>query len=774
MTLPICRAALRALPGALSAVLSAVLSAALSAVRPAVRPATWFATLFVTLAGCAAAPPTALPANLAPPAALLLQGVPPVPGSLVAAVERYTEFAGHSLVDWHPSRREMLVSHRPAGGNTNQLYRVSGPGATPEALTDGSEPVSQAWYVPGPGNSIVLARGTGGNEAYQLYRLDVTEPCQPGSCRPDTPPPGTTQTLLSDPDQRHEFNVWLHRSSLAIVASVPLDRTARGGTRATVNTTLWLLDPARPGQRRVLAELPGGGWQASAVSPDDRQAALLRYISATETEVWLLDLASGQRRRVLPAAGLVAGVAGVTGVAGVADVADVAGVAAVAAVAAVAGVMTDTAPGATAAYLPGQFTADGQRLLVLSDQAGEFRELAVLHLASGTLQRVTSHIPWDVEAAEPSADGSLLALQINADGKDTLYLFDGRTLRAQALPAGAVLPPGSVGRLLFRPQGNTVATASATAPATASAHELAFSVSNAQGPSQIYTLDMASGQVQPWTTARLHPALDTRALTEQQTVRWTSFDGRSISGLLTRPPARFAGRRPVLINIHGGPEAQARSGFIGRSHHLVQALGIAMLQPNVRGSSGYGKTFVALDNGRLREDSVKDIGALLDWIGTQPDLDPQRVVVTGGSYGGYMSLAVAATYPQRIAGSIDVVGISNFVSFLENTESYRRDLRRVEYGDERDPAMRAFLQQISPLTHAARITRPLLVVQGKNDPRVPYTEAEQIVAHVRANGTPVWYIRAEDEGHGFARKANADYQYYATVLFLRQVLGLTD
>ena len=663
--------------------------------------------LATTLLVACTTPPTGT--TVAPPAALLLQGVPPVPRSLAEAVERYTDFAGHSLVDWHPSKRELLVSHRPVGGNSNQLYRISGPGATPEALTSGSEPVSQAWYVPGQGNSIVLARGTGGNEAYQLYRLDTGD---------------STQTLLTDPDQRHALNTWLHRSSLAIEASVPLDRTAQAGTRRSVTTTLWLLDPAKPGQRRVLAELPGGGWQAAAVSPDDSQAALLRYISATESEVWLMDLASGQQRQVLPA--------------------------------------PNAAPGATAAYFPGQFSPDGRRLQVLSDQAGEFRELALYDLASGALQRVTSHIPWDVEAAEASADGSLLALQINADGKDTLALLDGRTLRALALPAGTQLPAGSVGRLLFRPPGQQPS------------NELAFSVSNAQGPSQIYTLDVASGQVQPWTTARLHPALDTRTLTEQQPVRWTSFDGRSISGLLTRPPARFAGRRPVLINIHGGPESQARSGYIGRNHHLVQELGMALLQPNVRGSSGYGKTFVALDNGRLREDSVKDIGALLDWIATQPDLDPQRVVVAGGSYGGYMSLAVATTYPQRIAGAIDVVGISNFVSFLENTESYRRDLRRVEYGDERDPAMRAFLQQISPLTHAARISRPLLVVQGKNDPRVPYTEAEQIVASVRANGTPVWYVRAEDEGHGFARKANADYQFYATVLFLRQVLGLRD
>jgi dipeptidyl aminopeptidase/acylaminoacyl peptidase len=228
----------------------------------------------------------------------------------------------------------------------------------------------------------------------------------------------------------------------------------------------------------------------------------------------------------------------------------------------------------------------------------------------------------------------------------------------------------------------------------------------------------------------------------------------------------------VLINIHGGPEAQATVGFLGRSQFYIQELGVAMIQPNVRGSRGYGKTFLSLDNGRLREDSVKDIGALLDWIAQQPDLDASRVVVAGGSYGGYMSLAVAATYPDRIAGAIDVVGISHFVTFLESTESYRRDLRRVEYGDERDPAMREFLHRISPLTNADRIRKPLFVVQGKNDPRVPVREAEQIVAKVRANGTPVWYLRADNEGHGFVRKENADYQFYATVMFLRRVLNL--
>jgi dipeptidyl aminopeptidase/acylaminoacyl peptidase len=253
-------------------------------------------------------------------------------------------------------------------------------------------------------------------------------------------------------------------------------------------------------------------------------------------------------------------------------------------------------------------------------------------------------------------------------------------------------------------------------------------------------------------------------------VRWKSFDGRTISGLLFKPPARFTGPRPVVINIHGGPEGQSRPTFLGRNNFLIDQLGVAILFPNVRGSTGFGKTFAKLDNGRLREDSVQDIGALLDWLKGRPDLDASRVMVTGGSYGGYMTLAAATKFDDRIRASLSVVGISNFVTFLENTEDYRRDLRRVEYGDERDPAMREFLLGISPMNHAGRISKPLFVVQGRNDPRVPYTEAEQMVATVRGKGGPVWYLLAEDEGHGFAKKRNQDFQFFATVAFMQSFL----
>ncbi|MDH4347659.1 MAG: prolyl oligopeptidase family serine peptidase, partial [Gemmatimonadota bacterium] len=278
-----------------------------------------------------------------------------------------------------------------------------------------------------------------------------------------------------------------------------------------------------------------------------------------------------------------------------------------------------------------------------------------------------------------------------------------------------------------------------------------------------------TGLITRWTTSELG-GLVAEQLVEPELVSWKSFDGVEISGFLYRPPATFTGKRPVIINIHGGPEGQARPGFLARNNYWLNELGVALIYPNVRGSTGYGKKFVSLDNGMKREDSVKDIGALLDWIRSQPGLDASRVMVTGGSYGGYMTLMVATTYPDRIAAAVDVVGISNLATFLTNTESYRRDLRRVEYGDERDPAMREFMDRTAPLTNAARITRPLFVVQGANDPRVPRTEADQVVRSVRQNGGAVWYLVGLNEGHGFQKKDNADFQFFATVEFVRRYL----
>ena len=258
---------------------------------------------------------------------------------------------------------------------------------------------------------------------------------------------------------------------------------------------------------------------------------------------------------------------------------------------------------------------------------------------------------------------------------------------------------------------------------------------------------------------------------EAEPIHWRSFDGRDITGFLYRPPSRFAGKRPVLISIHGGPGDEFTPYPLGSWNYLLDHLGIALVFPNIRGSSGFGKTFLQLDDGFHREDALRDLGALLDWIAARPDLDAGRVAVHGASYGGYMTLSMAAAYADRIRGAIDIVGPSNLVTFLETTAEYRRDLRRVEYGDERDPAMRAFLTRIAPLTQSEKITKPLLVFQGANDPAVPVAETERIVAAVRKNQTPVWYVLAKDEGHGFRKRRNSEDQFYLIVLFLQPLFA---
>ncbi|MBV9890831.1 MAG: prolyl oligopeptidase family serine peptidase, partial [Rhizobacter sp.] len=434
-----------------------------------------------------------------------------------------------------------------------------------------------------------------------------------------------------------------------------------------------------------------------------------RYVSASESEVWLLDLASGTRTQVLPAPGE-----------------------------------------RKAMYASLTWQHDDSGFFFLSDRDGEFRELMFLRIADGRVTSLSRPIPWDVDDAQLDASGRIIAATVNVDGKSELRFFDAEQFNE--LPAPGF--DGSVQTIAFHRRRS----------------ELAVTVTDSRSPATVAVVDPQRPVVQPWTTPETPAGVDIATFGSQSIVRWPSFDGREISGILSMPPARFTGPRPVVVDIHGGPEGQARIGFLGRDNYLLEELGVAIIQPNVRGSSGFGKTFLSLDDGIKREDSVRDIGALLDWIARRPEFDASRVLVIGGSYGGYMSLATATHYAERIAGAVDVVGISNFVTFLEHTESYRRDLRRVEYGDERDPAMREFLLRISPLTNAARITKPLFVVQGRNDPRVPYNESEQIVARVRANGTPVWYLRAENEGHGFARKENADFEFFATVMFMRQTL----
>jgi len=402
----------------------------------------------------------------------------------------------------------------------------------------------------------------------------------------------------------------------------------------------------------------------------------------------------------------------------------------------------------TVAYDEVTFSADGDAIFYTSSEGSEFFNLFRYDLATGEKTNLTGAIDWDVENFDVAPSGGSVLIVINAGGPSEVHIIDTTTGETTLSPA---IPAGVISSVAYDDDGANVG----------------FTLDAATNPDNAWSFDTATGDVTQWTMGEVG-GLDTSTFRDAELVSFESFDGLEVPAFVFR--ATGDGPHPVLIYIHGGPESQFRPRFSSNFQFWANELGVTIIAPNVRGSSGYGSTYVGLDNGYNREDSVRDIGALLDWIQTQGDLDEDRVAVYGGSYGGYMVLASLTHYSDRLVGGIDAVGISNFVTFLENTQGYRQDLRRPEYGDERDPDMRAFLESISPLNHASDITVPLFIIQGANDPRVPASEAEQMLAAVRANGQDAWFLMAMDEGHGFRKKSNRDFQYQAIALFLERYL----
>lgn len=397
-----------------------------------------------------------------------------------------------------------------------------------------------------------------------------------------------------------------------------------------------------------------------------------------------------------------------------------------------------------AAYPTATFSADGDRLYVATDRGGEFVQLYEHEIGTDEWVPLSADVPWNVGNLTLSSDGDTLAFTTNEGGIDVLRLLDTSTREHEAAPG---IPAGVVGGLRFARE----------------APILGFTLSSASRTGDAYTYDPRAGELTRWTESEVG-GLNPDHFVEPEIIELESFDGLEVPGLYYEPPGE--GPHPVVLNIHGGPEAQARPWFSSLTQFLVNERGVAVIYPNVRGSTGYGNEYVSLDDGKKREDAVKDLGAFLDFIDERPELDPERVATYGGSYGGYMVLASLIHFGDRLRAGVNVVGISNFVTFLENTADYRRDLRRAEYGDERDPEMREFLERISPANRADEIAGELFVVHGANDPRVPASEAEQIVDAVRAEGHDVWYMLALNEGHGFARRENRDAFLELAVLFL--------
>jgi dipeptidyl aminopeptidase/acylaminoacyl peptidase len=522
-------------------------------------------------------------------------------------------------------------------------------------------------------------------------------------------------TLLTDGKSRNSRPTWSHKG----------DRVAYTSTRRNgADTDIYVESPLDPKTDRMLAEVKGGGWAVLDWSPDDKQLLLLEEISINESYIWLFNSETGEKKELTPR----------------------------------------PAEGAEkVSYSWAQFAKDGKGIFVTTDRESEFQRLAYVDLASGKHTYLLPNIKWDMDDWDLSDDGKQIAYTLNENGVSTLHVVD-LAMKNGTVTASTAREP------VFNPPLKNVVMTEVRWHRHSDPSLLAFNVVGARQPSDVYTWDTRKNTTARWTESETG-GIPTSRFSEPELVRWKTFDGKEITGFLYLPDTKqFSGPRPVIVNIHGGPEAQFRPTYLGRNNYFINELGCAMLFPNVRGSAGYGKTFVKLDNGFKREDSYKDISSLLDWIKTRGELDASRIMVTGGSYGGFMTLAVACNYADRISCAVDVVGPSNFVTFLKNTESYRRDLRRVEYGDERDSKMAEFLDKIAPLNNAQKITKPLFVVQGANDPRVPKTEADQIVDTLKKQGTPVWYLLANDEGHGFAKKKNADYQFYSTVQFMREHL----
>jgi dipeptidyl aminopeptidase/acylaminoacyl peptidase len=511
-------------------------------------------------------------------------------------------------------------------------------------------------------------------------------------------------SLLTDGESRNGAMVWDRRGSRIAYTS-----TLRDG----IANDIWVMDPDQPDKAEIAIEVDDGFlWEPAEFSREGGRLLVQNYVSVTDSRAIMVNLDDGTRT-------LLAG------------------------------------GGETPSLnQPVAFDDDGEGFWLITDQGGEFNQLAWQSLVPGASPEiVTSSIPWNISDVVISDDRQRMAFVANENGNSRVYLMDPATREYRMVDK---LPTGIAYGLRFSPDDK----------------RLGLTLNSANAPSDAYVLKLGRGPLKfgrlvRWTESEVG-GLVVQEFVVPDLVHYPTFDGREVPAWIHKP--RGAGPHPVVIRIHGGPESQARPIFSSTFQFWVANLGAAVIQPNVRGSTGYGKTYVGLDNGVQREDAVRDIGSLLDWIETQPDLDASRIALYGGSYGGYMVLASAVHYSDRLCAVIDNVGISNFVSFLENTQDYRRDRRRQEYGDERDPEMRAHLERISPLNNVSRITVPMFIIQGQNDPRVPVTEATQMVEALRERGQSVWFMNALNEGHGYRKRENRDILQQVMTIFLREHL----
>jgi dipeptidyl aminopeptidase/acylaminoacyl peptidase len=640
----------------------------------------------ITLASsllCAQGAPAVPSAVIKPGDNLVVENIPPVPAVIAEKANQYGEFRAAGLQDWHPTKREMLIGTRFA--DVPQIHLVKMPGGDRTQLTFFPDRTGGGHYGP-KGDYFTFSKDIGGGEWFQIYRYDIAS---------------GKVTLLTDGKSRNTGRTFAHNDN----------RIAYSSTRRTgQDNDIYVMDPTDLKSDKMLLQLDGGGWGVASWSADNKKLLVVNEVSANETYLWLIDVATGEKKMLTPKSGDV-----------------------------------------QVAYSGGPFSKDGKGFYTTTDRDSEFQRLAYFDLATMKPTYLTTDIKWDVDEVDLSDDGKTLAFVTNEDGISKLYLMN--TVTGKYRPVSGI-PTGLIGGASFHKNSR----------------DLGFVLTSARSTADVYSVDATTNKLERWTSSETG-GLNTATFAEPQLIKWPTFDGKTISGFLYMPDAtKFPGKRPVMVNIHGGPEGQYRPGFLGRNNYYLNELGVALIFPNVRGSTGYGKTFLKLDNGVNRDHTHKDIGALLDWIGRNPALDAGKIMITGGSYGGYMTWAVAYEYNDKICCSLPIVGPSNLVTLLEHTEAYRRDLRRVEYGDERDPKIREYLEKTAPLNNSEKIRKPVFAAVGKNDPRVPWSESRQMLDKLKNNGIQTWFLMANDEGHGYAKKKNQDFLFYSTILFVQQFL----
>jgi dipeptidyl aminopeptidase/acylaminoacyl peptidase len=475
------------------------------------------------------------------------------------------------------------------------------------------------------------------------------------------------------------------------------------------NSEVYVVDPEVPGSTQLFLSLEEPNWTIEDISIDDKKVLLSIFYQGSNTEntLWLYNAESKTKTLLLPATHK------------------------------------------SGSYGNATFTNDGKGIHLITSQDSEFSQLAFYDLEKRSL-KILTHLKWGVRRASLSPDGKKIAFTVNEAGNARGYIYSITNKTYKPIKG---LPIGFLAGMKWTNNSET----------------LGFQFSTSYANSDVYEWNSETGKVTPWIQNELG-GVDASLIPAPQLIKWKSFDSLEISGFLYPASKRFKGKRPVIINIHGGPVMQSLPLYNSHTNYYTNELGVSVIFPNIRGSAGYGKTFTELDNGLNKENAVKDIGFLLNWIASQPELDSDKVMVTGGSYGGYMTYRTAIEYNKRIHCAVEEFGLSDLQSFKKSIDTVYKYFFLHEYGDDRDSLTLVYFNKVSPLKNADKITMPIFIIQGKNDPRIPYTESEQMVKTIKGNGGTVWYLLANDEGHGFLKQANQDFLFYATVEFIKKYL----